>query len=391
MRGVGALLTESVRERNRASRAFFDSAAECVARAASDMARRFARGGRLLALGSQHAATDAQHAVVEFVHPVIVGKRALPALDVSFSLGHKDIARLARPDDIVLGFAPPEGDRAVTAALCAARTLGCLTVALPGSDADYAIGAPHSDPFIQQELIEVFYHTLWESVHVFLEHEATGFDAGRASFLYPFLDGEPPDIEQLIRDVTQSVRAKAEQDEQLRQQTLQSQQQEIIAAATAMRQRIQGGGTLLLFGNGGSATDANDLALDCMASPKGHQPIPAISLSSDAATLTAVANDVGVEAMFLRQIMAFARPQDVALAISTSGGSVNVLSALAEARRRGLLTVAVVGNDGGDIVRRRLADFAIVVRCDYIPRIQEVQASLYHLLLDTMAELPPGA
>ena len=108
--------------------------------------------------------------------------------------------------------------------------------------------------------------------------------------------------------------------------------------------------------------------------------IPAVSLSAEPANITAIANDIGTEAIFARQLIAHARPEDVAIGISTSGGSANILSALAEARKRGLLTVGIVGYDGGRIVGERLADHAVVVRSDYIPRIQEVQASIYHIL-----------
>ena len=83
--------------------------------------------------------------------------------------------------------------------------------------------------------------------------------------------------------------------------------------------------------------------------------------------------------MFLRQLIAQARPDDIAVAISTSGGSRNIIVALEEARKRKLLTIALLGYDGGEIKRRGLADFPIVVQCDYIPRIQEVQASIYHM------------
>lgn len=149
-----------------------------------------------------------------------------------------------------------------------------------------------------------------------------------------------------------------------------------------MAERIDRGGTLLPFGNGGSATDANDLAFDCVASPKGYRPIPAVSLSMEPATLSAITNDVGPEAIFLRQIAAQARAGDVAIAFSTSGGSAGIISALDEARKRGLLTVALLGYGGGEIARRGLADFPIAVRCGHLPRIQEIHASIYHLMLD---------
>lgn len=107
----------------------------------------------------------------------------------------------------------------------------------------------------------------------------------------------------------------------------------------------------------------------------------------ESANITAIANDIGTEAIFTRQLIAHAAPEDVAIGISTSGGSKNILSALAEARKRGLLTVGFVGYDGGRLVSESLTDHALVVRSDYIPRIQEVQASIYHVMLGLIREL----
>ena len=119
-------------------------------------------------------------------------------------------------------------------------------------------------------------------------------------------------------------------------------------------------------------------------------PIPAVSLSLEPANITAIANDIGTDAIFLRQLIAQARPEDVAIGISTSGGSRNIIMALEEARKRNLLTVALLGYDGGEIKRKRLADFPVVVNCDYIPRIQEVQASIYHVIRESLEVLNRG-
>jgi D-sedoheptulose 7-phosphate isomerase len=115
-------------------------------------------------------------------------------------------------------------------------------------------------------------------------------------------------------------------------------------------------------------------------------PIAAISLASEPATLSAIGNDVGFELIFLRQIIARCHPSDVAFAFSTSGGSKNIVAALGEARKRGMLTVALLGYDGGEIAREGLADHAIVVDCDYIPRLQETQAAIYHVLRETLGQ-----
>jgi D-sedoheptulose 7-phosphate isomerase len=140
-----------------------------------------------------------------------------------------------------------------------------------------------------------------------------------------------------------------------------------------------------MLGNGGSATDATDWALDCVDSPKGCRSIPALSLTDEMATMTALANDIGQESIFSRQLIAQSADADAVIAITTSGNSANVIDALKEARRRGLLTVALTGDNGGDIVRHRLADHPIVVASDYIPRIQEVHASIYHVMTDMLA------
>ena len=109
---------------------------------------------------------------------------------------------------------------------------------------------------------------------------------------------------------------------------------------------------------------------------------PAIDLTEDPGILTAIANDVGVDAIFSRQVIAYGSRGDVLLALSTSGNSHNVIEALAEARRRGLVTIALVGYDGGRVLGEGLADHVVVTRSEHIPRIQEAQASAYHALLE---------
>jgi len=365
---------------------FFAREAGRLAEACREMAERFLRGGRLLAFGRGPYATDAQHVSVEFVHPVIVGKRALPALDLSMLFGPWTEA-LAGPNDMVMGFGPPEGDPEVQAALGSAASKGAMTFALPGSEGGYAVGAATQDPFVHQELIEILYHTLWETVHVFFEHRELGHEVGQASFLYPFLGREKQAPADLVGQVAASILMKVADDAALRGQVAREENGRIAEATLAIRQRLLRGGKLVIFGNGGSATDANDWAIDCIAPPAGFRPVPAVSLSMEPATVTAIANDVGTEVIFLRQLIAQAQPDDVAIAISTSGGSGNVIAALKEARKRRLLTVALLGYDGGEIRRQGLAEHYVVVGSDYIPRIQEVQASIYHIMRESLEEL----
>ncbi len=375
--------------RNPVFESFFAREADRLAAACREMSDRFLRGGRLLAFGRGPYATDAQHVSVEFVHPVIVGKRALPALDLSLHF-RPWLETICAPDDIVMGCGPPEGDTEVLAALESARARHAMTFALPGPQGSYAFTPPTSDPLIHQELIEILYHTLWETVHVFFEHRELGHDAGQAGFLYPFLGQEKQETETALAEVARSVQMKAADDARLREQVAREESEQIGNAAAAIHDRLGRGAKLILFGNGGSATDANDWAIDCVSPPGGYRPIPAISLSLEPANISAIANDVGTEVIFLRQLIAHARPPDVAVAISTSGGSRNIIAALEEARKRNLLTVALLGYDGGEVLRRGLADFPVVVHSDYIPRIQEVQASVYHVIRESLEDLYRG-
>jgi D-sedoheptulose 7-phosphate isomerase len=389
MQTLAAQIEERLLMRNQIIEGFFAREARNLAEACREMSERFLQGGRLLAFGRGPYATDAQHVSVEFVHPVIVGKRALPALDISMAF-QQWLDVLLQTEDIVMGFGPPEGDAEIVTALASARSRKAMTFALPGEDGSYALQPATQDPFIHQEMVEIFYHTLWETVHVFLEHRELGQDVGQSAFLYPFLGERKQATNDLVEEVAASIQMKVHDDTQLRTRLAKEESEQIGNTVFAIHERLSRGGKLIIFGNGGSATDANDWALDCVLPPSGYRPIPAISLAMEPANITALANDVGTEVIFLRQLIAQARPEDVAIGISTSGGSRNIVMALEEARKRGLPTVALLGNDGGEIYRRRLADFPIIVRSDYIPRIQEIQASAYHVIRETLEVLCRG-
>jgi D-sedoheptulose 7-phosphate isomerase len=245
-----------------------------------------------------------------------------------------------------------------------------------------------TDPFVRQELAETLYHVLWELVHVFFDHRGllegraagTSHDSGGSAFLYPFLAEEQHDLGAVLEDVRRSVLMKADEVAALRAQTLTENRDALVAAATAVRASFDAGGALLALGNGGSATDAQDAVADLRSPPPGLPPRPAIDLADDPAIITAVANDIGVEAIFARQVIAYGRAGDTLLALSTSGNSLNVIAALGEARRRGLGTVAMVGYEGGRVAAEGLADHVVVTRSEHIPRIQEAQASAWHEL-----------
>jgi D-sedoheptulose 7-phosphate isomerase len=124
---------------------------------------------------------------------------------------------------------------------------------------------------------------------------------------------------------------------------------------------------------------------------RGGTARAAIDLTEDPSILTAIANDIGVEAIFSRQVIAYGQPRDALLALSTSGNSGNVIAALEQAGAQGLLTIAMVGYDGGQIAAERLADHVVITRSEHIPRIQEAQASAYHTLCELVEPgLAPG-
>ncbi|HWG30777.1 MAG TPA: D-sedoheptulose 7-phosphate isomerase [Steroidobacteraceae bacterium] len=142
---------------------------------------------------------------------------------------------------------------------------------------------------------------------------------------------------------------------------------------------IRRGGKLLIFGNGGSAGNAQHIAAELVIRYKTDRAaIAAVALTVDVSTLTAAGNDMGFDAVFSRQVQGLGRPGDVAVGISTSGRSPNVLAALQEARRRNLATTGLIGGDGGPM--RALCDAAIVVPSTVTARVQEMHLLVSHML-----------
>ncbi len=321
---------------------------------------------------------------------MIVGKRALPAIGLSCEGGPlpAQLKLVLEPDDIAIALGVEVGGREALDSVELARRHGCLTIAFGRAGAEWEFGPPSDDAFVRQELAETLYHVLWELVHVFFDHrgllsgrEARAIhDAGPSSLLYPFLGEQEHDLPAIIADVRRSVVLKADEIAALREQTLIENREALVGAAGALSEIFDAGGKVLALGNGGSATDAMDAVADLRLPPNGWPPRRALDLTEDAAIITAIANDIGPEAIFSRQIIAYGRKGDAVLAFSTSGNSRNIIEALAEARRRNLVTVALVGYDGGRVANERLADYVIVTRSEHIPRIQEAQASAWHAL-----------
>ena len=281
-----------------------------------------------------------------------------------------------------------------------AARAGCLTLAFAAVGAQCELVPPVTDPLVAQELAETAYHVLWELVHVFFEHRGLlegrdarpGHDTGASSFLYPFLAEREHDLDAVLADVRDSTLAKAREIAGLRAQTLTENRGALAAAAHALRERLDAGGTVLALGNGGSATDAMDAVADLRDPPRCRAARAGLRAArwtwpADPAILTAIANDIGDRGAVRAPGDRLRRdPATRCWRFSTSGNSLNVIAALAQARARGLASVALVGYDGGRIAAERLADHVVVTRSEHIPRIQEAQASAWHVLRELIEE-----
>jgi D-sedoheptulose 7-phosphate isomerase len=202
------------------------------------------------------------------------------------------------------------------------------------------------------------------------------------NFLYPFIDAQEDDPKSLLADLAASAQAKAAESLWLRRSTLEANTELIGRAATEMARRFSSGGRLFTFGNGGSCTDCTTLARLFAQPPTGTpaKSLPAWSLTADQAIMTALGNDVGFELVFARQLIARGKAGDIAIAMSTSGSSPNLMAALTEARHRGMYTVGFAGYDGGAFAKSADVDACFVVRSQSVHRIQESQALLGYQL-----------
>lgn len=201
--------------------------------------------------------------------------------------------------------------------------------------------------------------------------------------LYPFLyaGGEDSgDLTAVMPAVARSTSEKAHEIVALRQEMADRYADELVACAAEMAERFGSGGRLFAFGNGGSSSDAAAVVSLFLRPAPGFRPLPAINLTSDVAVLTALANDIAFEVVFARQLAAFGRAGDIAVGLSTSGGSANVLKAFEEAARVGMMTIGFAGYDGGKMAEVDTIDHLFVVPSPSIHRIQETQTTTYNVL-----------
>ena len=210
--------------------------------------------------------------------------------------------------------------------------------------------------------------------------------------LYPFLYSGPTDLSAVLEQVRASTVAKTREILELRRAVADRDGARIADCAQQVAARFRAGGRLFAFGNGGSATDAQQLAT-LFLNPAGHaRPLPAFGLANDTSVVTALCNDIGVDVVFARQLAAFGGRDDIAVGLSTSGNSGNLLRAFDEASRRGMLTIGLAGYDGGKMAELDSIDYLFVVPSSSVHRIQEAQTTIYQVLWQLTADaLVPSA
>jgi D-sedoheptulose 7-phosphate isomerase len=185
------------------------------------------------------------------------------------------------------------------------------------------------------------------------------------------------------------VRASLDDSARVTRDTLAASGEAIAGAARLLIEAFHGGYKLLAFGNGGSAADAQHFASELAGRFDSERPaLPAMALATNGSDLTAIGNDYGFDRVFARLVQAHGRLGDVAVAISTSGNSQNVIAGAVEARKRGMSTVALTGKGGGELAS--LVDVAVIVPSDVTARIQESHIAVCHVLCELIeSELFP--
>jgi D-sedoheptulose 7-phosphate isomerase len=210
--------------------------------------------------------------------------------------------------------------------------------------------------------------------------------------LYPFLYADSSDLTAVLAQVRASTVAKTEEVIELRRTVAARDGARIAACAREAAARFAAGGRLFAFGNGGSATDAQQLATLFLNPGADAPPLPAFGLANDTSVVTALCNDIGVEVVFARQLAAFGGRNDIAVGLSTSGNSANLLRAFDEASRRGMLTIGLAGYDGGKMAELDSIDYLFVAPSESVHRIQEAQTTIYQVLWELtvkeMAHVP---
>jgi D-sedoheptulose 7-phosphate isomerase len=206
--------------------------------------------------------------------------------------------------------------------------------------------------------------------------------------LYPFLHGLARDAEILGAALLRSIEVKARDSRLTNEAFFASQAAILVAAAGSLAEVYRGGGRLFSMGNGGSSCDAAHVAVEFSHPVTAGRPaLAAVNLAADLTMITAVANDVGFEQVFLRQLIAQGKAGDGLIGFSTSGDSANLIGAFAKAKDMGIATIGLAGGDGGRMKSSGLVDHLLIVPTSSIHRIQECHVTAYHILWDLVHTL----
>jgi len=201
--------------------------------------------------------------------------------------------------------------------------------------------------------------------------------------LYPFLHDQKKNIQSENVSLLESVRQKSQHSISVKYAFFEQNAQALVDAAQAVADCYKKGGKLLSMGNGGSSCDASHIAVEFQHPVTAGRPsLPAFNMNNDNAFFSAVANDVGVEHVFARQIEAHGHKGDCIIGFSTSGNSQNLLAGFHKAHELGLATIGFAGGNGGDMLNSGLLNHCLVVETDSIHRVQEAHVACYHILWD---------
>lgn len=207
---------------------------------------------------------------------------------------------------------------------------------------------------------------------------------------YPFLNESKATSPELVDNLRFSLLEKVRESVEVKQRFFDEHKDEILEASLVLARAFHRGNKLLVCGNGGSATDAQHIAVEFMHPiTVGRKALPAICLNNDMAMVTAVANDVSFADVFVRQLIALAKHGDVLIALSTSGNSENLVHAFKTAQKTGMVTIGFAGDEGGRMKAMKeegLVDFCFTVPTTSIHRIQESHVTLYHIMWDMVHE-----
>ncbi len=207
---------------------------------------------------------------------------------------------------------------------------------------------------------------------------------------YPFLHKGASQPQELMKELGFSLMEKAKESAEVKTRFFEESKDEILAVSLVLARSFHRGRRMFVCGNGGSATDAQHIAVEFMHPiTVGRRALPVVCLSNDMAMITAVANDVGIEHIFSRQIIAHGQAGDILLGISTSGNSDNLINAFDTAHRMKMVTIGFAGGDGGRMAQLRaegLIDFCLSVPTSSIHRVQETHVALYHIVWDMVHE-----